>query len=746
MPDSDLDDELLFAEETEDEQGQVSERTWRILVVDDDQDVHDATMLVLRNAIILNRALEVLHAYSAAEARKLLTDTTDIAVILLDVVMESDDAGLQLVDYIRRELKLEEVRIILRTGQPGQAPELEVIRDYDINDYKTKTELTRHKLLTTLIAAVRSYEQIQAINASRRGLDLIVRASTELNAEHGLQAFSTGVITQLSGLLSIPPEGLICAKNGNNPAHPEKNAFYIIAAAGRYAPLISRPLDEISNQEARTDLSRALQERRNIYSNHGTALFFPGQAGQDMAAFIEASTPHSKIDLSLLEVFCSNIVVCLDNIQLFAQLNSYAFYDQLLRLPNRVHYIAELDKLLASDDKLSMTAALVDIDHFGEINNALGHRFGDMLLQAIAERLRTRLSARCLVARVAGDAFGLLGPRDELDPQMIQHAFLSPFIVNGNEMSISASMGLVNLAEVCGKGADAFMDASLALKQIKTVERGRYAYYSREMDLEIRERVRLLQELRVAFDKERLFLAYQPQVNLADGQPVGVEALLRWRGDDGLFVPPDRFIPLAENSGLIVPLGMWILRYACHEQVRLIQAGLPRLRMAVNVSVIQFRHPHFLDMLDSAIADSGIDPSDLELEITESVAMHDPQTMMRLLDAIHQRGVAVAIDDFGTGFSSLSYLQQLKVDRLKIDRAFVEQLLHNQQNGHSIAETVINLAQHIGLSVIAEGVEELKQVEILQKLGCNEAQGYYYGRPMEISALRTWLKNESSHT
>jgi len=741
MPDQD--DELLFADESEEESTQVCERTWRILVVDDDQDVHDATMLVLRNALILNRPLEVLHAYSATEARQLLAETPDIAVILLDVVMESDDAGLQLVDYIRRELRLEEVRIILRTGQPGQAPELEVIRDYDINDYKTKTELTRHKLLTTLIAAVRSYEQIQAINASRRGLDLIVRASTELNGEHGLQAFSAGVITQLSGLLSIPPEGLICAKNGSSPTHPEKTNFYVIAAAGRYAPLISHTIDEIGNVEAREDLRRALQERRNIYSNHGTALFFPGQAGQDMAAFVEAGAPHSKIDLSLLEVFCANIVVCLDNIQLFEQLNSYAFYDQLLRLPNRVHFIAELDKLLASSDKNTMLAALVDIDHFGEINNALGHRFGDMLLQVIAERLRASLSERCLLARVAGDAFGLLGPKDEIDPKTIQLAFQTPFMVDGNEMRISASIGLVNLEEVNGKGADAFMDASLALKQIKTAERGRFAYYSHEMDLEIRERVRLLQELRVAFDKERLFLAYQPQVNLADGRPVGVEALLRWRGDDGLFVPPDRFIPLAENSGLIVPLGMWILRYACHEQVRLIKAGLPRLRMAVNVSVIQFRHPHFLEMLDNAIADSGINPADLELEITESVAMHDPQTMVRLLDDIHRRGVAIAIDDFGTGFSSLSYLQQLKVDRLKIDRAFVEQLLHDGHNGHSIAETVINLAKNIGLSVIAEGVEEQKQVEILQDFGCNEAQGYYYARPMEISALRVWLQERA---
>jgi len=177
--------------------------------------------------------------------------------------------------------------------------------------------------------------------------------------------------------------------------------------------------------------------------------------------------------------------------------------------------------------------------------------------------------------------------------------------------------------------------------------------------------------------------------------------------------------------------------------VRLIKAGLPRLRMAVNVSVIQFRHPHFLEMLDNAIADSGINPADLELEITESVAMHDPQTMVRLLDDIHRRGVAIAIDDFGTGFSSLSYLQQLKVDRLKIDRAFVEQLLHDGHNGHSIAETVINLAKNIGLSVIAEGVEEQKQVEILQDFGCNEAQGYYYARPMEISALRVWLQERA---
>jgi len=231
---------------------------------------------------------------------------------------------------------------------------------------------------------------------------------------------------------------------------------------------------------------------------------------------------------------------------------------------------------------------------------------------------------------------------------------------------------------------------------------------------------------------------YQPQMDLLTRRPMGAEALLRWQTEDGKFISPDRFIPIAEYSGLIIDIGQWVLRTACHELVRLRQAGHRDLTMSVNVSQVQFRHPHFLDMLRSALQDSGAPPEFIELEITESMAMEEPDLLIKMLAQVKHTGVSIAIDDFGTGFSSLSYLQRLQVDRLKIDRAFVSEITGSAR-GSSIAEMVIQLGRNLGLSVIAEGVEDERQAQILQTLGCPLAQGFLFARPMAVPALYEWL-------
>ena len=264
--------------------------------------------------------------------------------------------------------------------------------------------------------------------------------------------------------------------------------------------------------------------------------------------------------------------------------------------------------------------------------------------------------------------------------------------------------------------------------------------FSAEMGSEIRERVRLLQNLRQAVESERLFVVYQPQVHLLTGAVVGMEALIRWRNEDGTFVPPDRFIPLAEASGMIVAIGDWVLRSACHELVRLQAMGLADLRMSVNVSQIQFRHPEFLEKLNAALLDTRINPKCLELEITESVAMDDPQFMLESLHMVRELGISIAIDDFGTGYSSLSHLRQLPIDRLKIDRAFVTELSRDVSGGH-IASMVIELGRNLKLTVIAEGIEEEAQAQKLLAMGCHEGQGYLYAKPMSAVALREWLAN-----
>ena len=569
-----------------DDQGEgetTKELVWRLMVIDDEPDVHRATTFALAGVKILGRSLQFLHAYSASEATQMLRAEQDIAVVLLDVVMEREDAGLALVKTIRQDFKLTELRIILRTGQPGYAPEIETIHDFDINDYKTKSELTRTKLYATVTAALRAYEQI-------------------------------------------------------------------------------RKLDEL------------------------------------------------------------------------------AFYDRLSRLPNRNKFIDLSDERLASGRYSDDVIAILDIDDFSEINDALGHQQGDRLLQSVADRLKMELGANVILARIGGDTFGLMGSAADMDPKRVLSLFRQPFQVQDDTMVVTATMGLTQSLGNGVTGRDALKDANIALKRAKKSRRGSFVMYSTVMGSDIRERVRLLQSLRSAVESERLFVVYQPQVNLITGAVVGVEALIRWRNEDGSFVPPDRFIPLAEASGMIVAIGDWVLRTSCHELVRFQALGLPDLRMSVNVSQIQFRHPEFLEKLNAALIDTGINPKCLELEITESVAMEDPDFMLETLHMVRELGISIAIDDFGTGYSSLSHLRQLPIDRLTIDRAFVNELNQDVSGGH-IASMVIELGRNLNLTVIAEGIEDEKQAQKLLALGCHEGQGYLYAKGMVPQQFNEWLRD-----
>ncbi len=739
------DDDLVFLDETappaDTPESAEAKGVWRVMIVDDDTDVHSATTFALSNLEMQHRPLEFVHAYSAAEARELLTQEEDIAVILLDVVMEQEDSGLQLVRHIREVLKLTEVRIILRTGQPGYAPEIDAIRDFDINDYKTKSELTRIKLYTTVTSAIRSYEQIRAINASRRGLDRIVRASTELMALHGLNNFAAGVITQVAKLLDLDASGLLCVQERPNEHDCELS---VIAAAGAHALPANGPgVPGVRNARVAGLLQQSLDQRANIYGRDYTTLYFGGNANRDFVAYIDTNVPLNEIDQRLLEVFCRNIAVGLDNVLLVTRLHNFAFYDPLTKLPNRTRLRELLDEALGLQMRSEVILALVDIDHFSETNDALGHQFGDLLLLGVSGRLQAQLGSQLTIARVAGDTFGILGDAALVNPAVLLDLFDEPFSIDGQEVQLSATAGLLRLADYDGSGADALKDADIALKRAKLLQRAGHFYFSRSMGVDIRERVRLMHALRNAYEEKELFVVYQPQIDLSTRRPVGAEALLRWRTKDGTFIPPDRFIPIAEYSGLIIDIGERVMREACKELMRLDSLGYAQFTMSINVSQVQFRHPRFLDMLRGVLAETKVPPSRIELEITESIAMEEPDALIQLLGEVKQTGVSIAIDDFGTGFSSLSYLQRLQADRLKIDRSFVTEITSSSR-GSSIAEMVIQLGRNLGLSVVAEGVEDERQANILAGLGCPLAQGYLFARPMTVDQLTTWLKDNGA--
>jgi len=318
------DEELLFAKDVSSEvSGKPREHLapWRILIVDDDPDVHTTTSFALRGTEILGRSLAFLHADSAEQARKVLGNENDIAVILLDVVMEEEDSGLKLVRVIREQLGMLDTRIILRTGQPGYAPEMDAIRDYDINDYKTKSELTRNKLFTALTSAIRSYRQIRTINSNRHGLDLIVRASGELLALSGIRNFAAGVITQMSALLGIMPEGLICVRRPPEGVLSHSDDTVVIAAAGRYASLINLPIKEIGNDHVYACLNHCMDLEQHVFGPDYTTLFFGSRSHRNMAAYLDAPLEIDDSSRQLLEVFCTNISVGLENTLLFSQLH-----------------------------------------------------------------------------------------------------------------------------------------------------------------------------------------------------------------------------------------------------------------------------------------------------------------------------------------------------------------------------------------------------------------------------------------
>lgn len=708
---------------------------WRVLITDDEEDVHHATKFALRDMQLLGRNLEFYHAYDSKEATKILQEVPDIAVILLDVVMETSNAGLDLVPVIRGQLNLHDIRIILRTGEPNQAPEIDVIRDYDINDYKLKSDLTQKRLYATVTTALRSYKQLRTIENSKKGLDMILRASSELLTQEGLNNFAHGVIVHIAALIGVPPEGVICVRRRDRKT---EETLMIIAAAGNYCTLIDRPLSEMNQDHAHDILRQSLDSRCNVFDRSGIALYLGSHARGDMSCFITSSYTISEVDQGLLEIFCGNIALCADNISFLERLKNYAFTDSLVALPNRNALEEIINDHIRSDSDVPYSLALIDIDNFAEINAVLGQEYGDQLLRAAADRIKGRFYSPNTVARVGGDTFAVFGPASHICAKPILQPFVNPFQIGGELQLLSVTAGIVPLNQLEGGGSEAIKDASIVLKQAKKHSRGQVVMFEQAMVVEARDRLETLKNLRSAFELNQLFLVFQPKLRLNDLSVTGFEALIRWRDSEGRFISPVDFIPLAEQSGLIIRLGEWILRNAIAELALLRVKGYSQASMAVNISVAQLEHPDMLEMLHRVMGESNIGPEYIELEITESIAMGDMDANLQRLEKIREMGFKLSMDDFGTGFSSLTYLQKMPINCLKIDRSFVNK--SNTKSGREIVEMIVQLGKTLGLNVIAEGVEEEVQGLLLREMGCNEVQGFFYARPMARTDLHQWLQ------
>ncbi len=423
-----------------------------------------------------------------------------------------------------------------------------------------------------------------------------------------------------------------------------------------------------------------------------------------------------------------------------------AHHDVHTGLPNRAAFLGQLDAEVARARRSTQHFALlmIDLDNFKVVNDTLGHDDGDRLITVAAERLRAVPRQSDMLARIGGDAFVLL-VRDITDPlavsgvaERLRDTMSMPWDINGHPLPVTASIGIAVYPEDGATAQGLLRSADTALYHAKASGRNCYQFYAHEMNQRAVARVQLESRLRRALERGEFELHYQPQVDLNSMQVIGAEALIRWRDEQGNVVAPMDFIPLAEETGLIVPIGEWVLRTACAQALAWQQAGLPAMRIGVNVSGKQLLQDNFVSVVRAALQESGLEPRWLEIEITESLLMENLEESIAKLKTLRALGIQIAIDDFGTGYSSMNYLHRLPIDRLKIDRTFIRGI-ENHSDDPVVARAIIALGHALGLSIVAEGVENEVQSGFLRGQRCHTVQGFLYSRPLPVAQFETHM-------
>ena len=502
--------------------------------------------------------------------------------------------------------------------------------------------------------------------------------------------------------------------------------------------ILQMSLYDILSEDAETaflEVERIVNEKRDLRLRH--------KDGSLLYAELSA-TPLEHSDSQTMCVVVHDIT----ERKLFEeQLMDQATHDSLTGLANRNLLNDRLTQATAYQKRKKMLFAvmLLDLDRFKVVNDTLGHSAGDILLKQIAERLANGVRNYDTVARLSGDEFVIL-VNDVIDTndiitvaKNILNLFNASVNISENELFVAASIG-ISMFPSDGDSADhLLMKADTAMYHCKAQGGNNYQFFAEEMNLKVKDRLSMETNLRKALEQQEFVLYYQPKVSLSTGEICGMEALIRWQRD-GKMISPAEFIPLAEETGVIIPIGEWVLRTACRDMKQLIDAGYTSLIISSNLSSRQFANDSLIELIGSILDETGLDPACLELELTESILMKDEERLIRKLFAIKDRGIRLSIDDFGTGYSSLSYLKRFPIDVLKIDRSFVMDITTNP-DGAAIVETILAMTHTLKLRSVAEGVEKLEELMFLAEHGCEEMQGFYFSRPVPLNAFTELLSS-----
>jgi diguanylate cyclase (GGDEF)-like protein len=636
-------------------------------------------------------------ATDAARILDMFRDPSTQAVYSLDREM-----GMQVIEGLFQDKAVRMASI----GHPNETLLAEKSRDLEVTPTRWLTDLIlgQERSFTTQLVGRSPYSEYYG--------DLRITLDT---ATYGEGFLTNSMIIFISGVLRALTLGLV---------------LYLV-----YHWLLTKPLSNIIEHLTRINPDRPSEHQLPLLKGHekNELGVWVNTANQLLASIQRNTTLRHEAESSLLRM---------------------GQYDFLTGLPNRLQLQKQLDKILVDAGKVQHRVAVlcVGLDDFKGINEQFSYQAGDQLLLALADRLRSHSGRLGALARLGGDQFALVQadieqPYEAAElAQNILDDLEAPFALDQQEIRLRATIGITLFPEDGDSTEKLLQKAEQTMTLAKTRSRNRYQFYIASVDSEMRRRRELEKDLREALARDQFHLVYQPQISYRDHRVVGVEALIRWIHPEHGFVPPDQFIPLAEQNGSIIAIGEWVLDQACKQLREWHDQGFSDLRMAVNLSTVQLHHAELPRVVNNLLQIYRLPSRSLELEVTETGLMEDITTAAQHLLSLRRSGALIAIDDFGTGYSSLSYLKSLPLDKIKIDKSFVQDLLDDDDDA-TIVRAIIQLGKSLGMQVIAEGVETAEQEAYIISEGCHEGQGYFYSKPLPARELLVYLKQaERTHS
>ncbi|WP_137935796.1 EAL domain-containing protein [Chitinivorax sp. B] len=693
--------------------------------------------------ILLDIRMPDMDGYTVCRKLKQDAKTENIPVIFVSALGEVGDeaAGFECggVDYIIKPVSPAIVRARVRTH-------LSLVRATMLERYVTQLEIQQQKIarlsrIKTLLS------DINSVILRTRDRQMLFTEACRIAVEQG--GFDTAwiVLAQGATMVQVARQGMTEERLNSLimalplQANGQQGVVHMAMGCGR--PAFSNDIRACSDadQVCRDALDHG------FLSLIALPLMPDTQATGAMVLYAHDAGYFDDEELKLLNELAGDISFAMKHIEQEERVNYLSFYDVLTGLPNNVLFLDRLSQIVQAAKHESGIAvmAIANLDRFKQVNDGLGRHAGDQVLKEVANRLTNELDRRYSITRLTGDSFAVAGTQTAADEvavlvDQINVLLSQPMVIDGAELHLSGHVGVALYPSDGDDAETLFKNAEAALKQAKASNE-RYSYYSPELNARMAEKFELESLLRKALEQKQFVLYYQAKVDLASGRIAGAEALIRWVHPERGMVPPSDFIPLAEETGLIVPIGSWVIQSVCEQQAEWRAQQVRTVPIALNLSALQFRKGDVQESVQEALSSYGLAPNFVELELTETLVMQNLVEAERTMQAFTQCGLHLSLDDFGTGYSSLAYLKRFPFDTVKIDRTFVSDITTDSEDA-AIASAIISMAHNLQMHVIAEGVETNEQLRFLRAKGCDQIQGYYFSRPVPAAEFESMLRND----